>query len=114
MSVSYFLSNGRGLVKIGSSEHIHQRIGQLQTASPEPLVCLGICDDLEAELHEKFADHRVRGEWFRLNEEIEAWIDEHARPLPPKVTVPIKTHKDMDGYIPDEELHKHFFRYRFV
>jgi hypothetical protein len=44
---------------------------------------------------------------------IEIWIEEHARPLPEPLVVPIKTHRDMAGYIPDEELANHEFKYHF-
>jgi hypothetical protein len=111
MKATYFISDGKGHVKIGESADVHARISQLQTGSPSPLVCLGVCDAPEAELHEWFDDHRIQGEWFRMSEEMELWIEEHTRPLSPKKTVPIKTHKDMDGYIPDEELKNHKFHY---
>lgn len=36
--------------------------------------------DLEKELHERFARHRIRGEWFRPGEDLMAYIAEHSSP----------------------------------
>lgn len=52
-------------VKIGRSDNVWGRIAGLQTASSTPLtLLLELPGDREAELHELFAEHRVRGEWF--------------------------------------------------
>ncbi|MAI73154.1 MAG: hypothetical protein CMM01_19915 [Rhodopirellula sp.] len=40
---------------------------QLQTGHPKELNCLLLINaDVEAELHDKFAAHRMHGEWFDL------------------------------------------------
>jgi Meiotically Up-regulated Gene 113 (MUG113) protein len=57
-----------GPVKIGTAKDPDQRLKTLQTASPVPLT--GLCawrgfSGEEAEIHQRFADHRIRGEWFR-------------------------------------------------
>lgn len=61
-------------VKIGLSKDVHARIRQLQTGSPYKLALMGWVigsDDrpLEAELHERFADRHLHGEWFQLTPE---------------------------------------------
>ncbi|WP_171987926.1 GIY-YIG nuclease family protein [Streptomyces sp. MP131-18] len=58
---------GRGRVKIGRSENPQARLKVLRTGSPVALELLwstrgGV--ELEAFLHDRFADRRVRGEWF--------------------------------------------------
>lgn len=68
-STIYFIQIGEsGPVKIGVSFDPLDRLRQVQTASPEEVrllaCCLGTEQD-EAALHEQFARHRIRGEWFR-------------------------------------------------
>ncbi len=83
-------------IKIGSSSDIVRRLGQLRTGSGERhnfLGCLELADGwTESELHEDFAAHRVRGEWFepvlRLRRFIVAYAHEHeclscTPPFPP-------------------------------
>ncbi|MFD4760933.1 GIY-YIG nuclease family protein [Streptomyces sp. NPDC058439] len=46
---------------------LKSRMAQLQTSHPTSLLpLLDVEGDYESALHEKFADHRVRGEWFDL------------------------------------------------
>jgi hypothetical protein len=67
-SYVYFIQSGEaGPVKIGSSVDPFKRREQLQNASHEPLtVCLLVegGEATEREFHTRFADRRVRGEWF--------------------------------------------------
>jgi hypothetical protein len=56
-------------VKIGESSNPRSRRDQLQTAHYEELNLLGLFPERfgnEAELHDRLAAHRVRGEWFRM------------------------------------------------
>ena len=56
-------------VKIGTSVDPHKRLRLLQTGSPFTLSVLWSCEMdhyLERDIHEVFADFRVRGEWFDL------------------------------------------------
>jgi hypothetical protein len=58
-----------GHVKIGVSTNIGQRLRNLQTANSGKLKVIGIkaSNDpytLEHELHQKFKDYRIQGEWF--------------------------------------------------
>lgn len=61
-------AEGSPLVKIGyTSGAPAKRLASLQTGQPMPLSLLwSIPVDIESELHERFAAHRVRGEWFDL------------------------------------------------
>ena len=78
----YFVRSG-DLVKIGYASSVEKRIPTLRTSNPNAIVVLGaMTGDMEAEraLHERFAKHRVRGEWFVLCDEIVGFIQENARP----------------------------------
>lgn len=57
------------LVKIGWSDNPERRLRDLQAGSPVPLQLLAVFDGghvIEAELHCRFADRRMHGEWFDL------------------------------------------------
>ncbi len=64
----YFIQNeNTKAIKIGYSIDVQKRLAQLQTAVAERLILIGqipgeITD--ERDLHERFRDHHVRGEWF--------------------------------------------------
>ena len=70
----YFIRQGTtGLVKIGHSHDPDARLRELQTSNGESLVLLGSRPGTradEAELHEVYADLRVRGEWFTETPEL--------------------------------------------
>ena len=68
----YLMRDDSGLFKIGATSNLTKRLEQLKSANPslqlllfgerlEPMV-------LERQLHEHFADKRVHGEWFKLEE----------------------------------------------
>jgi hypothetical protein len=74
----YLLRDG-DLVKIGYASSINRRISHLQTSSPRSLTLLGVVRGgrkTEQMLHRKFRDYRVRGEWFRIEAELAAFIEE--------------------------------------
>jgi hypothetical protein len=71
-----------GLIKIGVANQASRRFVSLQADSPDPLRLLGImtCENhgaLEFTLHLRFAHLRVRGEWFRPDPELLAFIEEN-------------------------------------
>ncbi|WP_438278131.1 GIY-YIG nuclease family protein [Nitrobacter sp.] len=73
----YFIRCGE-FVKIGFTYDVLVRLETLQAATPYTLELLdsfagGESD--EKELHARFAEHRVRGEWFHLAPEIMNHID---------------------------------------
>lgn len=56
-----------GPVKIGWAVNVDERLATLQTGNPATLHVLGVCAGdvaLEAEIHRRLAEHRIRGEWF--------------------------------------------------
>jgi hypothetical protein len=75
---TYFIQRvPNGPVKIGRANNVKRRLDQLQTASAEQLVIRGvITSDREKELHERFRDKRMAGEWFRCDDELETFMSE--------------------------------------
>jgi hypothetical protein len=71
----YFVQRGvDGPIKIGTARSPKRRIAELQTACAEILVPLAICPGgkkMERQYHERFARHRIAGEWF--NPDVEIW-----------------------------------------
>jgi hypothetical protein len=64
----YFVLAG-DRIKIGKAARVGQRLRELQTGSPQKLVLVAVAPGglaEEAELHERFAAHRIQGEWFYL------------------------------------------------
>jgi len=79
----YFIGNReRGVVKIGKSNKPNQRLGGLQSANAEPLTVLAklffktehAAWTAESELHAKYRHLQIRGEWFRLDSDLEREI----------------------------------------
>lgn len=70
----YFILNPRrDAVKIGFSDAVRKRMGQLQSASPDVLLLLGICPGGTSEeraVHVRLGHIRLRGEWFRCTKEL--------------------------------------------
>lgn len=65
-------------VKIGWTKgELEGRLKGLRTGAPEPLVVYGTIQGTmaeERELHARFADYRLQGEWFRKRGRFSAWI----------------------------------------
>lgn len=62
-----------GLVKIGSAYSPTSRLDEIQRMSPVPLQVVATIPGgyaVETELHQRFADDRSHGEWFRPSEEL--------------------------------------------
>lgn len=73
----YFVADGAGHVKIGHTLDVAARVRELQTCNAFELVVLSVLrggSETEHALHQRFAEHRVRGEWFRLAPEIVEFI----------------------------------------
>lgn len=71
-NVVYVIGDSRnGVVKVGTTSNLIKRLSALQTGSAYQLRVLwsyGGGVELEAHLHERFADKRMQGEWFDFGE----------------------------------------------
>lgn len=86
----YFVQAGEGgPIKIGfTGGNVSERIADIQTGCPFPLIALGTIDGGEAEereLHLRFRDKRLSGEWFTPCDEL-LTLTASAAPLPRKAT----------------------------
>jgi hypothetical protein len=65
-------------VKIGYTENVERRLRELQNMSPLQLHVLWTLDnagrDVERQLHERFREHRLWGEWFKREVLSEAFL----------------------------------------
>jgi hypothetical protein len=80
----YFLRAGRGAVKIGLSKNVDARITELQNGNAGRLRVLRTIEGTartENLAHKAFAQHHIRGEWFRYTPEMLTWTE-------PMVTAP--------------------------
>lgn len=80
--VYFFEAEGLGRVKIGRSRNHWTRQAQLAPGSPAPLRLLGTIPGgchRETELHHRFAEHRVHGEWFALTDDLRSEIEKMIR-----------------------------------
>lgn len=69
----YFLLADNGLYKIGRTKNLRKRIKDLGVKLPYDLKLEIVIKTedmywLETELHQRFSENQVRGEWFQLNE----------------------------------------------
>ncbi len=65
-------------IKIGITESPKQRLGTLQSGNANELILLGAIRGLpgdEFDLHRKFSEFRIRGEWFRYDQSIIDMMD---------------------------------------
>lgn len=72
----YFIEM-QGHIKIGISDNWKKRFSAIQSSSPFPVTPLLVLKrklGLEKELHDRFSEHHVRGEWFSDHAEIRAFI----------------------------------------
>jgi integrase len=81
--VIYFIQNERTAnIKIGSAVDVRTRLADLQTGSCDPLRLIGVIPgdtSDEKRLQRLFGKFRFRGEWFRPNAVVMAFITKHAR-----------------------------------
>lgn len=77
----YFIRDTLGHIKIGITKNVGERLNALQTANAMELEyyygmrvkSMNDASVIERELHEKFQEDRVRGEWFDEKNVI-AWL----------------------------------------
>ncbi len=65
-------------IKIGTTKNLHKRLGKFNTDSPFELKVLGVIEGgtkKETELHILFDHLRIKGEWFRPENELINWIE---------------------------------------
>lgn len=75
-SVYVFRAGDRA--KIGFSTNVPARLKACQTGSPLPLSVWRVFEggrELERELHERFADEREHGEWFRVSDRLRDFVE---------------------------------------
>ena len=84
-SFLYFIANDTGQVKIGISRQPDKRLKGLSTASASKLTLLASLHGgrtEEREWHTRFAQKRVSLEWFTLDDELHAAINEACSAVP--------------------------------
>jgi hypothetical protein len=72
----YFIQT-RGMVKIGFSSLIVDRMSKLASSSPTPVRVLAIMlggRAVERKVHETLAADKIKGEWFRRSEDVKRMI----------------------------------------
>jgi len=79
MIVYFIQGKSDNLVKIGICNNLKRRMIGLQTGNPHPLRVLRQLDvmdheRLERDLHDRFKDFSVQGEWFNLSSGCRRWI----------------------------------------
>lgn len=75
------LDSNTNLYKIGKSKDPKFREKTLQSEKPT-ISLFAVCEkDIESELHNKFSDKRIRGEWFDLNKDDVKWIMDYFKEL---------------------------------
>ncbi len=80
----YFAQSTRGgLIKIGTSLKLRERLHSLSKKRHEPLRVLGIIEGRHREeraVHDRFAHLRVEGEWFSPGDDLLAFISSECAP----------------------------------
>lgn len=67
----------RNRVKIGLTDNLKKRLGQLRSGSPSTLRLLLVLPgdtQEEAYYHERFAQYRIHGEWFKYGLKLQLFI----------------------------------------
>ena len=74
--LTYIMFDGQ-YIKIGQSSDLDgafERLKSCQTGNPRELSIVGVTNLLEKELHERFSNDHVRGEWFSVSHELLRFI----------------------------------------
>ena len=78
MSVYFVSAPELGRVKIGFAADPRTRLGKLRADSPTRLVLLAVIDgdvETEKDLHSRFSNFRLHGEWFTLDGALQEFVD---------------------------------------
>lgn len=74
----YWIMAGE-VIKIGYTGNLYKRLCQLQTGTHEEVTIVNVFHDydkrLERAFHELFRNQHVRGEWFKNDGALAAWVD---------------------------------------
>lgn len=103
MSVYFITCRDQGICKIGYAQNPKARRSSLQTAFPSKLVLEATIPgsaEVERGLHQRFAEHRLSGEWFTITDELDAFIKDAASSV--VVSLPIVA--PLEKRLSDEEL----------
>lgn len=81
MPADVYIIRGGGFIKIGKAANVSRRLASMRTSQPfevEVVKTFEDCDGhtLERDLHQRFADSRHRGEWFREEGDLATWLKE--------------------------------------
>jgi hypothetical protein len=91
MSVYFITCREANAVKIGSSLEPHARLREVQWGCPLELKLEAVLPGSSAQefqFHRRFADDRIRGEWFTITDMIEAVMAANPPGPAPHVTMP--------------------------
>lgn len=95
----YAIRSGCGLVKIGWSSDPQKRFGKVQSDAPQPCVLVGAIPETreyEAALHAKFSAFRERGEWFREEGDVAAFVTSLPKHRSRRAQAPAGAHPLLD------------------
>jgi hypothetical protein len=91
--VTIGLEGRKPTVKIGFSKNLQGRLEKLRNGNSFPVfICKFVNGDRKTErsFHKRFAEYRLRGEWFDLRGSLAKYLEMHFRPigLPPPLNDP--------------------------
>jgi len=78
--VYFILGEDTGRCKIGHARDVERRLRGFQTGSSEELTIYGVIPAvnpfaMEKAIHKRFAELRIRGEWFTITDELIGFVD---------------------------------------
>lgn len=79
MYVYFIKEAAMGSIKIGISRNVAKRMSELQRVIPQKLECLGCIEGnhmKEKNLHKQFSHLKIRGEWFKPDQELLDFLDQ--------------------------------------
>lgn len=79
-------------VKIGFTCNVRERAHSLQTGCPEPgFMCKFLPGTMarEKEMHQRFAEYRIAGEWFELRGRLAKYLERNIHPCDPPEPQPM-------------------------
>jgi len=111
LTSTYFIqADSGGPVKIGKTGNPEQRLKDMQTGSPVKLMIIHIInEDVESQMHRRFAKHRIHGEWFKPEGELKKYLGQHNRAKSDWKHTPPHWHNPMTAITTlEEELTKKY------